>query len=39
MTTVPYIAVSAQNLKREEKDKLYKEEDKWLIGANEVFDS
>ena len=39
MVTVPYIAVSALNLKREDKpEEFYQDEDKWLVGAAEVFD-
>jgi hypothetical protein len=39
MTTVPYLAVSAQDLKREDKlETFYSESDKWLVSASEVFD-
>ena len=39
MTTVPYLAVSAQDLKREDKlDTFYSESDRWLVSASEVFD-
>ena len=39
MTTVPYIAVSAQDLKREEKlDQFYKDSDRWLVSASERYD-
>jgi len=40
MTTVPYLAVSPMNLKREDKpEEFYGEEDLWLVGASEVFDA
>jgi len=38
MTTVPYIAVSAQDLKREDKaEEFYKDSDRWLVSASEVY--
>jgi len=40
MLTVPYLAVSPQDLKREPNlDTIFKTEDKWLVGANEVYDA
>lgn len=39
-TTVPYLAVSSMNMKRDFKpETFFQEEDMWLIGANEVFDA
>ena len=38
--TVPYLTVSPLDLKRDPNDKdIFKTEEKWLIGANEVFDA
>ena len=39
MTTVPYIAVSAQNVKREDKEVFFQNEDLWLIKKDEVYDA
>ena len=40
MNTVPYLAVSPMNLKRDGKiETFYKTEDMWLVGSNEVSDS
>ena len=39
-TTVPYLTVSGQDLKRESKvETFFKEEDKWLVRSTEVYDS
>lgn len=38
--TVPYLAVSAMDAKRDNKlDTFYAETDKWLVGSTEVFDA
>lgn len=38
--TVPYLAVSAIDMKREAKlETFFQEEDKWFISATEVFDA
>lgn len=38
--TVPYLTVSPLDLKRDSAVKdIFKSEEKWLIGANEVFDA
>lgn len=38
--TVPYLAVSPMDLKRDGKmETFFNEDDKWLVGANEVFDA
>jgi hypothetical protein len=38
--TVPYMAISAMDLKRESKlEAFFKEEDKWLVQPSEVFDA
>lgn len=37
--TVPWITVSLQKLKRMEGEDFYKEEDKWLVRAEEIYDS
>jgi hypothetical protein len=40
LTTVPYLAVSAQNSKRDAKmETFYLSTDMWLIGSNEVYDA
>lgn len=40
LTTVPYLAVSAQNSKRDAKmETFYETTDLWLIGSNEVYDA
>ena len=40
LTTVPYLAVSAYNPKRDAKmETFYTSTDLWLIGSNEVFDA
>lgn len=37
--TVPHLTVSLQKLKRMEGEDFYKEEDKWLVRADEIYDS
>lgn len=37
--TVPHLTVSLQKLKRMEGEEFYKEEDKWLVRADEIYDS
>ena len=37
--TVPYFVVSPMDLAREQNEELFKSEQKWLIGANEVYDA
>ena len=40
MTTVPFLAVSAMDMKRDAKpETFYKAEDKWNVGSNEVYDA
>ena len=40
MTTVPYLAISAQDLKREDRPELlFEEKDRWLVSAQEVYDA
>ena len=40
MTTVPFLAVSAMDMKRDSKpETFYKTEDKWLISQSEVSDA
>lgn len=37
--TVPHATVSLQKLKRQDGEEFYKEEDKWHIRADEIYDS
>ena len=37
--TVPHLTVSLQKTKRNEGEEFYKEEDKWLVRADEIYDS
>ncbi len=40
MTTVPFLAVSAMDMKRDSwPETFYKEEDRWLISQSEVSDA
>ena len=37
--TVPYLTVSLQKLQRNEAEEFYKEEDKWFVRQDEIYDS
>lgn len=37
--TVPHLTVSLQKLKRMEGEEFYKEEDKWLVRTDEIYDA
>jgi hypothetical protein len=37
--TVPHLTVSLQKLKRQESETFYKEEDKWLVRGDEIYDA
>jgi len=37
--TVPYITVSLQKQKRSELEDFYKEEDRWLVNGNEIYEA
>ena len=37
--TVPHLTVSLQKTKRNEGEEFYKEEDKWLVRADEIYDA
>ena len=37
--TVPYVTVSTQKTKRFENEEFYKEEDRWLVGKDQIYDA
>jgi hypothetical protein len=37
--TVPHLTVSLQKLKRLDGEEFYKEEDKWLVRSDEIYDA
>jgi len=37
--TVPHLTVSVQKLQRNEAEEFYKEEDKWFVRQDEIYDS
>ena len=37
--TVPYLTVSLQKLQRNDAEEFYKEEDKWFVRQDEIYDS
>lgn len=37
--TVPHLTVSLQKQKRNDMEEFYKEEDKWLVRGDEIYDS